>query len=125
MLKAVLILNALSCAIFGALFFLKGEEVANFIGTPPVLFVQVLGAGLFINAILLMFAALQSAPKRKDVLFFSLGDAAWVAFTVILIIGNIWIKNNEAIYWSLAVALFVGLCGLLQWIYAPKSGVQA
>lgn len=125
MLKAVLILNALSCAIFGALFFLKSEEVANFIGTPPALFVQVLGAGLFINAILLIFTGLQSAPKRKDVLFFSLGDAAWVAFTAILIIGNIWILNTEAIYWSLAVALFVGTFGLLQWMYAPKSGVQA
>ena len=65
MLKAVLILNALSCAIFGALFFLKSEEVANFIGTPPALFVQVLGAGLFINAILLIFTGLQSSPKRK------------------------------------------------------------
>ncbi|GJM00710.1 MAG: hypothetical protein DHS20C07_23890 [Methyloligella sp.] len=121
MLKAVLILNALSCAIFGALFFLKSEEVANFIGTPPALFVQVLGAGLFINAILLIFTGLQSSPKRKDVLFFSLGDAAWVAFTAILLIGNIWIINSEAIYWSVAVALFVGLCGVLQWIFAPKA----
>jgi len=125
MLKAVLILNALSCAIFGALFFLKTEEVANFIGTPPIMFVQVLGAGLFINAILLIYTAYQSAPKRKEVLFFSLGDAAWVVFTAILIIGNIWIINTEAIYWSLAVALFVGLCGLLQWMFAPNTQEQA
>lgn len=125
MLKAVLILNALSCAIFGALFFLKSEEVANFIGTPPALFVQVLGAGLFINAILLIFTAFQSAPKRNDILFFSLGDAAWVAFTIILIIGNIWIINSEAIYWSIAVALFVGLCGLFQWMFAPKTEQKA
>ncbi len=124
MLKAVLILNALSCAIFGALFFLKSEEVASFIGTPPTLLVQVLGAGLFINAILLLWTAFQSAPKRKDVLFFSLGDAAWVAFTAILVIGNIWIINTEAIFWSLAVALFVGLCGLLQWMFAPNTQEQ-
>jgi len=124
MLKSVLIINAFSCAIFGALFFFKSEDMANFIGTPPALFVQILGAGLFINALLLIYTSFQSAPKRADVLFFSIGDAAWVVFTVLLLIGNIWINNSEAIYWSLAVALFVGLCGFLQWIYAPKAQEQ-
>ncbi|MBO6550122.1 MAG: hypothetical protein JJ964_10950 [Rhizobiales bacterium] len=124
MLKAVLILNALSCLIFGALFCLKTGGVVSFIGNPPSLLVQILGAGLIINSIFLLLTALQTAPKRKDVIFFSLGDAAWVVFTAVLIIGDIWIKNSEAIYWSLAVAVFVGLCGVLQWMLAPKPKAQ-
>lgn len=124
MLKAVLILNALSCAIFGAIFCLKTEGVVNFIGNPPHFFIQILGVGLIINAILLLFTAVQAKPKRRDVIYFSLGDAAWVVFTGVLIIGGIWINNSEAIYWSLAVASFVGLCGGFQWLLAPKVKQQ-
>ncbi len=124
MLKAVLILNALSCAIFGSLFCLKTKEVITFIGNPPYLFIQILGAGLIVNAILLILTALQKEPKRKDVIFFSLGDAAWVLFTVVLIIAGLWIKNSEAIFGSLVVAAFVGLCGILQWMFAPKPKAE-
>ena len=124
MLKAVLLLNALSCIIFGVLFSLNTKEVVTFIGNPPHAFIQILGFGLVINGVLLLLTAFQTEPKRRDVICFSLGDAAWVIFTGVLLLGGIWIRSGEATYWSLAVATFVGICGALQWLLAPKINKQ-
>ena len=124
MLKVVLLLNALSCIIFGAMFSLNTGQVVTFIGNPPHAFIQILGLGLVINGMLLILTAFQTEPKRRDVICFSLGDAAWVIFTGALLLGGIWIRSGEATYWSLAVAIFVGICGALQWFLAPQIKEQ-
>jgi len=52
-------------------------------------------------------------------MMFVAGDAAWVIGTVALLVVGIWITTYAGAAWSVCVAAFVGLCGWLQWRYAP------
>ena len=75
MLRHVLRANAASCAIFGALFAFAGASSAAFIGSPPVLLLQILGVGLMLNAAALLWTSMRAQPDRLSVLTFALGDA--------------------------------------------------
>lgn len=119
MLKHTLRANAVSCALFGAIFILAGPVTAELIGDPPLLILQLLGAVLLINAAMLGWTSTRRAPKRLSVLFFSLGDALWVAATAGLLVTGYWITTTSGIVWSIVVAAFVGTCGILQWRFAP------
>lgn len=121
MLKRTLQANAASCFVFGAIFAFAAQTTANHIGNPPVLLLQFLGVGLIANAILLMWTSLRAHPDRKSVLIFAAGDALWVVATAILLIAGLWVTTTSGIVWSLAIAAFVGTCGLLQWRLAPKD----
>jgi len=52
-------------------------------------------------------------------MIFVVGDAAWVIGTVALLTLGIWITTSAGVAWTVYVAAFVGLCGWLQWRYAP------
>lgn len=121
MLKRVLIVNAASCVFFGALFTFAGPATAELIGTPPVLLLQLLGVGLMANAVMLVWASLRTQPDRISILAFALGDAIWVAATAILLISGLWITTTSGIIWAIGIAIFVGVCGALQWKLAPKT----
>jgi len=120
MLKAVLLGNALSCFLFGALFLFAAPDSVAFLGNPPLLLIQFLGAGLLINALFLTITALRKTTRRQDVLLFALGDAVWVLTTGGLLITGLWITTPTGIVWTLGVGLFVAICGLAQWRLAPK-----
>ncbi|AXI48512.1 hypothetical protein C1J03_22450 [Sulfitobacter sp. SK012] len=122
MLKLVLRANAVSCAFFGALFAFAGPATANFTGNPPVLLVQVLGAGLLINALMLVWKSLSADPDRLSILAFALGDAIWVVATALLLITGVWITTAGGIIWAVGIATFVGACGAMQWKLAPNWG---
>jgi hypothetical protein len=121
MLKQVLRANAASCAFFGALFAFAGPATAEFTGNPPVLLLQILGTGLLINAMMLIWKSLSAHPDRSSILVFALGDAIWVVATAALLIAGLWITTPGGIYWALGIATFVGACGLLQWKLAPVN----
>jgi len=119
-LATVLRLNALSCLGFGALFLLAPVAVAAVIGTPPVWLVAALGAGLVGNGALLLLSVRGGrAPRRAEVLFFSLGDAAWVVATLALILAGVWIVTPGGRVAALAVAVMVGALGVAQWRRLP------
>ncbi|MGB7320208.1 MAG: hypothetical protein WA822_06975 [Albidovulum sp.] len=119
MLKQVLRANAASCAFFGALFTFAGPATAEFAGTPPIPLLRLLGAGLLINAAMLVWTSLRAQPARLSVLAFALGDAIWVAATVALLIAGLWVTTASGIIWAVGIAAFVGACGVLQWKLAP------
>lgn len=121
MLKKVLAANAASCALFGALFLLAATETAALIGDPPVWLIRVIGIGLLANAAYLAATALRAEPARRDVLAFAIGDAAWVAATIVLLTAGIWITTPAGVVWALGVGVFVGFCGLAQWRLAPPN----
>jgi hypothetical protein len=120
MLQHVLRANAVSCALFGALFAFIGPVTAEFVGSPPVLMIQVLGAGLLVNAAALVWTSLRVQPDRFSILAFALGDFIWVLATVVILIGGFWITTPSGIAWAVGVAAFVGVCGTLQWKLAPR-----
>ena len=121
MLKNTLRANAASCAFFGAIFLISAPATAGIIGNPPVLMLKILGAVLLANAALLIWTSTRRQPDRLIVLFFSLGDAVWVAATATLLVAGFWITTASGIVWSIAVAVFVGTCGILQWRHAPAQ----
>ncbi len=119
MLKRVLQLNAVSCAVFGGIFAVAAPQASQFIGDPPVFLVQILGVGLLINAALLTWTSTRAQPDRMQVLVFAMGDAVWVAATAVLLASGIWITTTFGIMLAIAVAVFVSACGVLQWRFAP------
>lgn len=120
MLKPVLAANALSCLVFGALFAAAAPAVAAFLGDPPVWLVRAVGVGLILNGAHLAFTARKAQIRRAEALWFAAGDAAWVAATAILLLSNIWISTPSGAAVAIAVALWVGACGLTQWRLAPS-----
>lgn len=124
MLKYILLANAASCVMFGLIFVFFGQETSTFVGGPPIVLVQLLGAGLVINSVLLIRAALKFQPARSEILTFVIGDAAWVLVTAILLFSETWITTSQGVFLSVAVAAFVGICGLMQWRFLP-GGVRA
>ena len=124
MLKHILRVNAASCALFGAIFVLAAPATAEMIGNPPVLMLQILGAALLTNSALLIWTSTRRQPDRVSILFFSLGDALWVAGTAGLLLAGFWITTAAGIAWSITVAAFVGTLGILQWKFAPEAGVN-
>ncbi len=121
MLKHVLRLNAASCAVFGAIFAFAAQSTAQFVGDPPVLLVQILGVGLMTNAALLIWASTRALPDRNLVLMFALGDGLWVIATAVLLAADLWITTGMGIGFAIVIALFVGACGVLQWLFAPAQ----
>lgn len=124
MLKSVLVANATSCAVFGVIFVLMAPTIASILGSPPILLLYLLGAGLLVNAALLLFEVRQASPRRYSVLFFVIGDAIWVLTSVGLVAAGLWITTPAGIIWALCIAVFVGGCGVLQVALAPKPSQE-
>ncbi|HMB38942.1 MAG TPA: hypothetical protein VKO85_07680 [Wenzhouxiangellaceae bacterium] len=117
-LRLVLMLNGASCVLFGLLFLLASSSVSAFLAdraAAPAAIILVLGAGLLINGLALFFVARSNRPNRHAVWFFSVGDLLWVLATLVLIATGVWIDRAPAILAALAVAVFVGTVGWLQW----------
>jgi len=117
-LRLVLMLNGASCVLFGLLFLFASSSVSAFLAdraAAPDAIILVLGAGLLINGLALFFFARSNSPNRHAVWLFSLGDLLWVLATLVLIATGVWIDRAPAILAALAVAVFVGTLGWLQW----------
>ena len=121
-LKAIMVANAISCAGFGALFLAIPDQVAMFLGAPPAptLLITVLGAGLAINAIHLIYTATGPLDSRASVTYFSSGDFLWVAATLLLVLSKTWVNSPAGVAASLAVACMVGAFGFCQWRLRPS-----
>ena len=114
MLNAALLANALSCVIFGMIFVFTGPATAMFLGDPPVWLVRVLGMGLFLNSVHLVFIARQAVPKKAVVMYFVMGDALWVIATVTLSLCGIFVTSTAGSWATMAVAISVAACGIIQ-----------
>lgn len=121
MLKLVMLLNALSCAVFGAIFVGLGAAVAQFLGDPPVWLIRAIGAGLILNAAHLVIEARKAVPPRNMVMYFATGDAIWVVATLGLILAGVYVTTPLGQAATVAVAAMVGGFGILQAQLAPPA----
>ncbi len=115
LLKIAFRLNALSCIGFGAVFIFVPDAVAAFLGglAPDIL--RGIGIGLWVNGLHLTLASLRQTIGRVEVIYFVLGDAAWVLGSLVLALPAVGlIQNPSAIAATLAVALIVGTLAALQ-----------
>lgn len=124
-INTILRLNAASCIGFGAMFIALPGTVAAFLASPPApsWLIAALGAVLVVNGIHLLHSARRDPPASGLLLYFSLGDAAWVAGTLLLIVLGLWINSPLGIAAALAVAAGVGAMGWLQ--YRAWQGMNA
>lgn len=118
-LKRVMVLNAISCILFGATFLAFSHEVGLFlhkVAPAPNLVLILLGSVLIFNGLHLMWAASKKEIEEWLVVYFVLGDLAWVGISLFLIFSNIWITSQLGIIATLLVAVMVGAFGILQFI---------
>ena len=115
-LSLILRLNALSCLSFGSLFMIKSEATSLFLSGDPQygLLVLIVGVGLFLNGLHLVFVASMKNPPKHQVDYFIGGDVLWVVATVALNLASYVIETNGGQWASLAVALLVGSFAWLQ-----------
>lgn len=119
MLKPILLANAASCIGFGALLALFPSKATDFLGDPPVWFVLALGLGLIANGANLIWVARKDSPRTSEVLLFVIGDGVWVMATLALVAFGVWITTPQGIRVSFAVAVWVGGCGVGQFLCRP------
>lgn len=113
-LKKVLLLNSISCILFGLLFLFFPSSTSSFIGNNIVWLIQVVGAILVINGLHLMYASKREKPVCPEVLYFILGDFLWVLGTIGLILGGLIITSTKGIIVSLIIAIMVATFGYMQ-----------
>jgi hypothetical protein len=113
-LRLILRLNAVSCLGFGTLLLLLPGPVAAAIGTPPIWFLQLLGAGLLVNAAHLLLVARADRPTRAAILWFSTGDLVWWLATVALVASGLWITTPFGQMAALGVGAGVAGLGVAQ-----------
>lgn len=116
-LKLALRLNAASCILFAALLVTIPAAVAQFLASDqaPTWLLSLLGWLLLANGALLISASMLATVPKALVVFFSLGDLAWVLMTLALIITGVWISTAAGISVSLLIAVWVAWLGWQQW----------
>lgn len=122
-LKNVLLANATSCIVFGILLVVYPQQTAYFLSTEQPaanIYILAIGIGLVLNGLHLVATALKQNPSRSIILQFAIGDFIWVAITILLILTGTWVTSYDGILYSLAIALMVGIFGVLQIIKCPK-----
>jgi len=122
-LHNVMKLNALSCITFGIIFLAMPSTVTEFLSQnnqAPANVLMILGAGLILNGVHILWAARQATPQPLLVRYFSSGDFLWVVGSIGLLLSGTWITNTAGIISTVVVALMVGLFGALQWLKSPS-----
>lgn len=128
-LKNVMTLNAMSCLFFGVTFLVFSNEVGLFlhkVAPAPSFALILLGSVLIFNGLHLLWAASQKELKAWLVMYFVLGDLAWVGLSCFLVFSNTWIASQLGIIATLLVGVMVGIFGVLQFMKRkPLSMVTA
>ena len=124
-LKNIMRANAASCLGFGSLFTLLPEPVATFLGgasPAPHVFILMAGIVLIGNGLHLLWASSTPSPSKNLILYFSVGDFAWVIISIGLIFSGLWITSVEGELVTVLVAIMVGLFGVLQVMRCKSKG---
>lgn len=114
LLRIALVLNATSCITFGFLFILFDSEVNAYIGNTYTWLLPAIGVVLLFNGLHLLIASKRKQPIFSEIVYFVLGDAAWVGASIILVFLDLVITSTLGVITSLLVALMVACFGMLQ-----------
>lgn len=112
--RFVLRLNVATCAGFGLLFLLATNSVSDFLGSFPILALQVLGAGLLLHSLHLLFASLRKNVIPFEVYYFSAGDILWFLGSLLLLVGTGFVSTINGVVATILVGTLVAGIGLAQ-----------
>jgi len=117
--------NAVSCVTFGLIFLVIPADVIMFLSTDiqvPKTVLLILGAGLIVNGLHLIWASLKPTPSKLLVLYFSVGDYIWVLASISLLLLGIWITTTVGVITTLIVSVMIGIFGILQMLKRKQIG---
>lgn len=113
-LNNILRINAASCLGFGMVFLVGSGAVSAFLGTIPTQVLIAIGVGLVVNGLHLGLASLRAAPRRAEIIWFSLGDLFWWMGSLLLVASAVWITTPIGLVSVLLVAMAVAALGVSQ-----------
>ena len=119
-LSTILRLNAASCILFGLLFASAPEWTSALIGNTLPLALSIVGLGLILNGAHLLLASIRSKPLCPELLYFVLGDFAWVIATVALLVLGVGVTTVTGVVASILIAIMVGSLGFMQLLHARR-----
>ncbi len=119
-LSTTLRLNAASCLLFGLLFAFAPDWTSSLIGNSAPFILRIIGLGLILNGVHLLFAASRSKIICPELLYFVLGDFAWVIATVALLILGVGVTTAVGVVAAILVAITVGSLGFMQFREARR-----
>lgn len=124
-LNHVMKANAISCIVFGLIFLIMPSRVILFLSADmqaPKAVLLILGIGLIVNGLHLIWASQKPIPSKALVLYFSIGDFAWVLGSISLVLLGIWINTTAGVITTLVVSAIVGLFGISQLLKRKEMG---
>ena len=113
-LRKTLLMNSVSCILFGLIFLIFPVHTNEFIGNNMSWLTRVIGVILLFNGFHLIYASKRKSAICPEILYFVLGDFLWVLGTFVLIAMGIIITSTQGIVVSLIIATVVGTFGYLQ-----------
>lgn len=114
-LSRILLANGVFCSTSGLIFTLTANPLAGFLNTLPLV-MTILGIGLLLYGMFIMYMSMRPAITRGFTLFTVLADSAWVLFSVLLLILPIFNFAADA-KWAIGiVAVVVDIFATLQFI---------
>lgn len=118
-LKRVLLVDAATCIAFGALCSLASNEIAALTGIAPAI---LLYAGLSLFPIALFMLLVAAQPRPALVLLAVLGNAGWVAGSLLMLTGAVAAPNALGTAFILLQALTVAVLAVLEGIGLRRLG---
>jgi len=124
-LNHVMKANAISCIVFGSIFLIMPAMVITFLSADipaPKTIILILGIGLIVNGLHLIWASLKPIPSKALVLYFSIGDFIWVLASISLVLFGIWITTTAGVITTLTVSAMIGFFGIFQMLKRKDIG---
>ena len=114
-LSRILLANGVFCSTSGLIFTLAANPLAGFLNTLPLV-MTILGIGLLLYGMFIMYMSMRSAITRDFTLFTVLADSAWVVFSVLLLILPMFNFAADAKWAFGVVAVVVDVFATLQFM---------
>jgi hypothetical protein len=112
--------NAIFSLVSAATFVLGGGVIAGLIGLSSPLPLQLVGAGLVVFGVFLLWLVRREELTRRDGRIVSLLDAEWVLGTAVLLVGWPELMNATGHAAAIAIAAVVGGFAIWQWAGAQR-----
>ncbi|HRJ57886.1 MAG TPA: hypothetical protein PK152_00205 [Anaerolineales bacterium] len=114
-LSRILLANGVFCSTSGLIFTLAANPLAGFLNTLPLV-MTILGIGLLLYGMFIMYMSMRSAITRDFTLFTVLADSTWVVFSVLLLILPMFNFAADAKWAIGVVAVVVDVFATLQFM---------
>ncbi|MEZ4669455.1 MAG: hypothetical protein R3E39_16230 [Anaerolineae bacterium] len=108
--------DGLLCAISGAVFALGAGAVSTFAGIESSAFLLILGVGLLVYGLGILYIANKTAIDRRLPLALLLGNIAWIVASLLFLAADPFNMTTEGRWLTLILADVVGVMAIWQFV---------